>query len=165
MELQFGAPDRVAPYRSQGPQHRLGVSHAAQHPNDAAHQRQRGALGQQQTPHLSWRQTECQQYPDLRSPLFEPELKQQRHQQQRRRDQEEAEAEEQLPEVLPLRRSRERLITRRFEPQTDVARADNTKKGLFQSQPKLFGRDSGRNRKTYRRDISESTSPHALPGG
>ena len=102
MELKLGAADGAAPHRGERPQHRFGVSDAAQRAHDAAHQRQRDAFDQQQAPHLLRRQTQRQQGPDFGGALFEPELKEQRHQQQRGHDQEEAEPEKELAEVLRL---------------------------------------------------------------
>ena len=88
MEAKRRGANGVAPGRGQTPDHGARVGQAPQRPQQSPHESQRRPFAKQQPAHLPCREAQRQKGPDLGRALFEPELKEQRHQQQCRHYQE-----------------------------------------------------------------------------
>src|SRR5207247_7681227 len=102
---------------------------------------------------------------DLSRPLFESELKQQRHQQQGRSNKKDAEPEKELAKILRLIRGLERLLAHRFEPEPEVLRAEICQHIPINRLATPAGEDAGRYLITDGGQRAESVCPHGLTGG
>src|ERR1041385_2560738 len=133
MKLERGTPDGAVPDRSQSPQHCFGVSHAPHRAENAADQRQRRSLGEEETADLSRKKTQCQQSADFGRALLESELEEECHQQQRCDNQKNAEPQKKLAEILRLLGRLERLLADRLEAQTQFRGIESCEQAGFET--------------------------------